>query len=746
MSNPSAVGEGTSIGDAHRMSRLPYWIAVVPLLAACSGAWNDPYPASDSQSNTLYSAFLEKPKHLDPVQSYSSNEIAFTAQIYTPPLQYHYLKRPFALIPQAAVEVPTPKFLDVQGRELKSDSEPSQTAFSVYEIRIRPGIRYQPHAAFALRSDGTPRYFPVDARDIASVHELRDFRESGTREVRAEDFVYQIKRLAHPRLHSPIFGLMTEYIVGLKEYGDHLRGVNDALVKQGRKDAWIDLREHPLEGVEVVDDHTYRVKLKGRYPQFVYWLAMPFFAPVPFEADRFYAQPEIVERNITLDWYPVGAGPYMLTINNPSRQMVLERNPNFTGETYPAEGEPDDAANGLLADAGKPLPFIDRAVFSLEKEAIPYWNKFLQGYYDASGISSDSFDQAIQIASGGEVTLTDEMRAKGIQLKTAVAPSTFYMGFNMLDPVVGGDTEPARKLRQAISIAVDYEEYISIFQNGRGIAAQSPLPPGIFGYREGEAGINRYVYDWVNGEPRRKSIETARKLMDEAGYPNGMDRRTGAPLVLNLDATARGPDDKSRLDWLRKQFNKLNVNLVVRATDYNRFQEKVRKGNAQIFQWGWNADYPDPENFFFLLHGAQGKVKFQGENASNWVNAEFDRLFERMKNMENGSERQAIIDQMLEIARRDAPWLWGLHPKEYGLAHAWVKNRKPNQIANNLLKYQRIDPIQRAALRKQWNHPVLWPLGLIALVVVAFVVPAVLVYRRRERGTARVMAPLSAVR
>ena len=98
---------------------------------------------------------------------------------------------------------------------------------------------------------------------------------------------------------------------------------------------------------------------------------MPFFAPVPPEADRFYGQPGLTQKNITLDWYPVGTGPYMLTVNNPNRQMVLERNPNYRGETYPAEGEPGDAERGLLQDAGKPLPFINRVVFSLEKEQIP---------------------------------------------------------------------------------------------------------------------------------------------------------------------------------------------------------------------------------------------------------------------------------------------------------------------------------------------------------------------------------------
>ncbi len=731
---------GTISSPALVASRLIAACIAGIVLGGCDHPWNDPYPPAERGSNTLYSSFTERPKHLDPVQSYSSNEIVFTAQIYTPPLQYHYLRRPFALMPFAAAALPEVRYLDAQGRDLGAGAPAERIAFSVYEVRLRPDLRYQPHPAFAVRADGTPRYVPIADVEAGRLRSPMELAEQGARAVRAEDFVYQIKRLAHPKLHSPIFGLMSDYIVGLKEYGNTLKHAQEELDRTAGRGAWLDLRRFPLEGVEVVDELTYRVMLKGRYPQFIYWLAMPFFAPLPFEAERFYAQPVLAARNVTLDWFPVGAGPYMLVVNDPNRRMVLERNPNFFGETYPADGEAADGEAGLLADAGKPIPFIDRAIFSMEKEAIPYWNKFLQGWYDASGITSDAFDQAVQVGSSGQVTLTEEMQAKGIQLRTAVAPSTFYMGFNMLDSVVGGESERARKLRHAISIAVDYEEYIAIFANGRGIPAMGPLPPGIFGYREGEAGINPVVYEWVQGAARRKPIEAARRLLAEAGYPGGMDAATGAPLTLYLDSTARGPDDKARLDWLRKQFGKLDINLVVRATDYNRFQEKIRKGNAQIFQWGWNADYPDPENFLFLLHGAQAKVEAQGENAANWKNPAFDRLFERMKAMDNGPERQAIIDEMADIARRDAPWLWGLHPKEYGLAHGWVGNRKPNQIANNLLKYQRIDTAKREAQRAAWNRPVLWPLVAGALALAAVALPAVAYWRRRERRIERLAA------
>ena len=714
-------------------------MALLAALAACSGdTLNNPYPARDSHANVVYKPFSERPKHLDPAQSFSATESEFTAQIYEPILQYHYLKRPYELIPLAATAVPKPAFLDKDDKPLPDNADAARIAFSVYDIKIQPGIKYQPHPAFARDEQGRYRYHALTPEDLQKTKELRDFKFTGTRELVADDYVYEIKRLAHPKLHSPIFGVMAEYIVGLPEYSELLKK-EYAKIAQGKEDGvYLDLRQFPLAGVQVLDTYTYRIKIKGKYPQLLYWLAMPFFAPIPHEADRFYAQAGMKQRNITLDWYPVGTGPYMLTVNNPNREMVLERNPNFHGETYPTEGEPEDASKGFLADAGKPLPFVDRVVFKLEKESIPYWNKFLQGYFDTSGISSTSFDQAIQFTSAGEATVTDAMNAKNIRLETAVSALIYYMGFNMLDPVVGGDSERARKLRQALSIALDYEEYISIFRNGRGTAAQGPVPPGIFGYIEGARSVNPVVYDWVNNEAHRKPLAAAQKLLAEAGYKDGIDPETGNALTLNLDSTSdSAADTKARLDWMRKQFKKLNIQLVVRTTDYNRFQDKILKGSAQIYELGWGADYPDPENFLFLLYGPNGRVKFQGENSSNYANAQFDALFKKMKNMDNGPQRQVVIDEMLNIVRIDAPWIWGFYSKEFGLFHEWYKNAKPNDMANNTFKYKRIDPDLRAKKRLEWNTPVTWPVWLVLAVLLLGMVPAVVIYRRHEKRAAR---------
>lgn len=708
------------------MVRILALILITGMLTACHAeSWNNPYPQTEAEANVYYASFPEQPKTLDPARSYSSNEILFIGQIYEPPLQYDYLLRPYLLAPLTAEKIPEPVYLDKNNRMLSANTPLDVIAYSVYTVHIKPGIKYQPHPALATLDSNEAHHL---------LNTLSDFKSVGTRELIAEDYVYQIKRLAHPQLESPIFGLMSGYIVGLTEYQKTLQAAIAKLPKNG----FLDLRQFPLEGVTVVDRYTYQIKIKGKYPQFIYWLAMPFFAPIPWEADYFYSRPGMEQRNITLNWYPIGTGPYQLLTNNPNREITLVKNPYFHGELFPSVAESTDKAAGFIKDAGKPLPFIDKFVFKLEKESIPRWNKFLHGYYDQSSISSDSFEQAIRVNEKGDPNLTPEMQRKNIRLQTSVATSSYYLGFNMLDDVVGGYSERARKLRQAIAIALDYEEYITIFLNGRGIPSQGPIPPGIFGHKEGKEGMNPYVYRWLNNKAQRRPLAEAKQLLSEAGYPNGREMKTNLPLILHYDvAVSGGPDEKSVLAWMRKQFAKLSIELQVRDTQYNRFQEKMRLGNAQIFFWGWSADYPDPENFLFLLYGPNAKVKFGGENAANYQNAEYDRLFEIMKNLPNGAERQAIIDQMLQIVRNDTPWVWAFYPKTFLLSHQWVSLLKPHEMANNTLKYLRIDPLLRAKERVEWNRPIVWPLIVLLLFVLLEIIPVVVRFWQKEHSTYR---------
>ena len=714
--------------------RFCLFLGAALLLTACGSEWNDPYPASDRSVNRLYSAFAERPKHLDPAVSYTDNEIAFIAQIYEPPLQYQYLERPYTLMPTTLAAMPQVSYFDKAGRILPDSANGDQVDRTVYRLKLKPGIQYQPHPAFSRDASGRSRYMALDAAQVRMLQSASGpmaLPELGAQTLKAQDYVYQIKRLANPAVHSPIFGTMAEHIVGLKELSASIKQAS-----QSQPGTWIDLDTLALPGAVALDDQTLEITLSGKYPQFIYWLAMNFFAPVPREVDEFYGQPALRKGNLSIDNWPVGTGPYMMVHNNPNARIVLDRNPNFHEERYPCKGEAADVAAGLLKDCDAQLPLLDGVVFSREKETLPYWNKFLQGYYDLSGISSDSFDQAVRININGDANVSPSMAAQGIQLQTSVRTSIYYLGFNLADSVVGGkspaEQQRAKLLRQALSIALDQEEFISIFLNGRGQAAMGPIPPGIFGYQSGEAGINPVVYTWKDGAAHRRSLDEARALLAKAGWPDGRDVVTGQPLVLNLDTTSGGMGDKSTMDWMSRQLNQIGVQLVVRSTDFNRFQEKLRKGSAQLFFMGWNADYPDPENFFFLLYGPEGKVAHGGENSANYQNPEFDRLFRQMKNLPNGPERQTVINAMLKLVRDDAPWVYWFYPKSYVLKQGWLQNLKPNNVANNTVKYQRIDAASRTQLRQEWNHPLVWPFVIILGGLVLLLWPAMKAYRARS--------------
>lgn len=715
-------------------------------LAACN---NNPWPHDAADSNTLYTAAQESsPRHLDPVASYWSNDTPFTYQIYEPLYGYHYLKRPFVLVPKTAAEIVKPHYLDKNGQPLPDDADGEQIAESVYDIPIKPGVLYQPHPAFAKDAQGRYLYHAMKPGDIGARRTPIDFEQTGTRELVAEDFVYALKRHATTRITTPIFGIFSEYIVGLREYSTLVKA-EDAKLRKGLDPSsldkpFLDFRQWPLAGATALDKHTVRIRIKGKYPQWNYWLQMTFTAPVPWEADAFYAQPGMAERGMTLDRWPVGTGPFMMTEFIQDRRHVMVRNPNYRGEPYPCEGDETAKAAGLLEDCGKKTPFLDKIVVTVERETVPRKGKFRQGFYDIEIFERPDTGKDYLVDMQDSDAVRREYLDKGFRLDSGTDVNSYFIAFNMLDPVIGDGNSPAqaernRKLRQALSIAIDWEEYSKVFPKKSGDAAMSPLPPGIVGSREQEPGYyNPVTHRLVGGKVERRPIEDAKKLLAEAGYPNGRDEKTGRPLVLNYDFyAAPSPENRPEIDWVVRQFAKIDVQLEIRATDNNQFQDKVRKGTYQVFWLGWNADYPDAENFLFLLYGPNGKTKHDGENTSNYASAEFDRLYGRMKTLDDGPEKQKLIDDLVKIAQTDAPWTMGFFPHASAAVQHWVYNSRPAVLVRDQGRYLRVDTAERVARQKDWNKPVWWPAVLMVAAVVLLVVVAARSLRRRERMNAR---------
>ncbi len=336
-----------AVAGSRRTGAVAFAFAV---LGGC-GVPNDPNPPGSEGTNTYFTATQESsPKYLDPTSSYSANETPFTYSIYEPLLQYHYLKRPYQLIPRLATEVPQPRYYAKDGHELSADAPGEDVAESVYDIPIKRGVLYAPHPAFAKNADGSFVYRGLKAADLSGKYALTDFPKTGTRELVADDFVYAIKRMATPRIKSSAFSVMNEYIVGMTDYAKRVRVV-DAQLRQGlgpteRDLPFLDFRKIPFDGATALDDHTLRIRVVGKYPQFKYWLAMTFFAPVPWEAEAFYSQPGMIEHNLSLNTWPAGTGPFMATEYVENRQHTLVRNPNYRGEPYPCEGEPGDKREG----------------------------------------------------------------------------------------------------------------------------------------------------------------------------------------------------------------------------------------------------------------------------------------------------------------------------------------------------------------------------------------------------------------
>jgi ABC-type transport system substrate-binding protein len=665
---------------------------VLAALAGCLatvGCTNNPYPEADRDKKVLYSSFHEAPKTLDPAVAYTTAEHVITGNVYDTLLEYHYLARPYRLIPGLAASVPKARDLP-DGRQ-------------AYRFQLRPGVLFHADPCFAPDAAGRR-----------------------TREVTAADIAFALARIADPAVNSPVIGSFAQ-IQGFADFSKRLA----ELRRSDRAFAALPVHEQyakagGIAGVLAHGSHELEIVLSEANAQILYWFAMPFTTPVAWEAVAAY---DGKDGRDSLADHAVGTGPFRLALYDKQYRFALERNALWYGTSaansgapaavFPTEIDPKDIAAGRIdpSYAGRPLPFVERVNFHREREDIPQFDKLLEGYYDDGGIIKESFDTVIQ---GGR--LSPAMQARGMRLDVTVRPSIFYVGFNMEDPVVGTPAgERGRKLRQAMSVAIDSRQYLELFLNGRGVPAQTLLPPEIFGY------------DGSYKNPfRQYDVEQARQILADAGYKNGIDPATGDRLRLSFDTSATTAAASLQFEYLANAWRQIGLDIEINATTYNQFQDKVRRGAYQIFSWGWLADFPDPENFFFLLACENARSKSGGPNTASFCDAEFDRLYNQMKYLPNDKHRADLIRRLLAILERERPWIELYHLEDFVLSHAWLVNSKPMGISYPAYKYKDVRPQVRARLQAEWNAPVRWPLYVVLFAIVCLTVPAVRTYYRER--------------
>jgi ABC-type transport system substrate-binding protein len=587
------------------------WAVLVLAIAAVFLGCGLHKATPDSDENVLHLSLITKIQTLDSGNMRDVYGMTVGGNIFEALFGYHYLKRPYEVVPVLAEDLP----------QISEDK-------LTYTIRIRQDVRFQDDPCFA---DGKGR------------------------QVTAHDIVYAIKRIANVKYRSQNWPSWNDRIVGLDAFRDYTRQFADE---------WSVDYDYEVEGLRALDDFTLQIKLVRPWPQVVESVLSDMStAPVAKEAVDYY--------RARIPQHPVGTGPYRLKTWRRGSYVELVRNANWRGQLYPSQGAPGDAEAGLLDDAGKPLPFVDRIFFRVIEEDQPRWLLFMRGELDFSGIPKDNFDEAIG-SSGGE--LTEEMIQRNIRLETYIDPSTFWVGFNLRDPVLG----PNKPLRMAISRAIDRQALVDLLFNGRFEVAHGFVSPGMNSY---DPNIAEYGYSRYDPAEAAELLKEAEKIH---GGPIG-------PLKLGMP----GVDNFSRqyAQFLQKYMSNIGLRLNVEYMDWPTYMSEVNNGHLQLFASGVSAGMPDAIDFLELFGT---KYFAPGGNKFFYSNPEYDTLLEQAQVMFDSPERTALYRRMERMVMDDYPAVFTTHRVSYALYHSWYKNYKPHVFSYNVLKYRRVDQHERA--------------------------------------------------
>ncbi len=527
-------------------------------------------------------------------------------------LQYDHLARPIRLQPRAAAAMPQ---LSDNGR--------------TYTFRIRPGIYFTPDPAF----------------------------EGRKRELVAADYVYSLKRMLDPKVRAQWSFLVEGKIAGL-----------DALAAEAKRTGTFDY-DRPIDGLQVLDRYTLRIKLVEPDYNMLYILTMPATVAMAREVVERYGE--------AISEHPVGTGPYKLASWRRSARVVLEANPDFREEYFHTEGGEDERDRKIAAHlAGKRLPLVGRIEVSVIEERQPIWLAFLNGEHDyVRPVPAEFIDVAMP---GGK--LAPNLARLGVEVRPDEVAWITYTTFNMQDPVVGGYAPEKVALRRAMSLAYPVQEEIAIVYKNQALKIDSPIAPGMAGYTPETSPTLEY-------NPAK-----AKALLDMFGYVDRdgdgfREMPDGSPLVIDQATT---PDQRARERnklWRRAMEEigiRMTFNKVEKLPDLRR---QAQLGKVQCLTYGWIADYPDGENFLQLFWTRS----IGGANYAMFSLPEFDRLYEQVKTMPDTPERTALYQRMVRLLWVYAPWRVNSLMRQSILIYPWVIGYKKHPFAHEPWRYLDVD-------------------------------------------------------
>jgi ABC-type transport system substrate-binding protein len=380
---------------------------------------------------------------------------------------------------------------------------------------------------------------------------------------------------------------------------------------------------------------------------------------------------------------PVGTGPYRVKEWRRGQRVVLEANPGFRDEFYPAASDPVDRTLTQKL-AGKRIPMIGRIEVSVIEEANPRLLSFEQDLQDYLLVPPDLASNVLDPGN----KLKERLVQKGVRLERDAQPAITGLAFNMEDPVVGGYDNARIALRRAIAMSYDAEEDARVIRHGQARRATQFIPPNVSGY---DPRAEKYI---------RRDVAAARALLDKFGYADrdgdGLrEAPDGRPLTLRFSSP---PDTLARQqdELLQRNLAAIGLRVEFSKQKWPDQLKAARLGQLQIWQAGNISTTPEGFGFLGLLYGENAGFS----NLTRFKLPEYDSLYLRARALPEGPERNRLMQRMTELIGIYVPWAVTIYRYENVLVQPWLLGYKYNPIQQHPWQYLDIDTTRRAAALK----------------------------------------------
>lgn len=377
-----------------------------------------------------------------------------------------------------------------------------------------------------------------------------------------------------------------------------------------------------IKDVRKTDDLTVVIELTKPEAPFLANLAMGFMSILSAE---YAAQLVKEDKKENLDTAPIGTGPFVFTRYQKDNIIRFKKFNNYWGDKAKS----------------------DNLVFVITPEPSVRYQKLKNG-------------ECHLIIEPAPADIENMKKEARIKLLSGAGLNVGYLAMNVQKKPFDN-----KLVREAINHALNKEAYIKAIYHGHAEVAKNPLPPTIWSYNE-----NIKPYDY--------NPELAKKLLKEAGYPNGFESE-----IWTLPVTRPyNPNGKKMGEMMQEDLARVGIKVKLVSYDWPTYLKKSRDGDHQMIQMGWTGDNGDPDNFLAVLLGCAAVEA--GSNLSRWCNKDFEALISKAKLSTELEERAQLYKKAQEIFHREAPWVPLAHSTIFRAMSSDVEGYKIDPLGHDI--------------------------------------------------------------